>query len=96
MIDGIKEIQSQIEFSRVYENLGSQKPQWVQLVTILPRTSIPQSVKFQENGLEYSIFVDPMFERVFYNLLENSVRHGEHVSEIRVYTRQDNHDLTVV
>ncbi|WP_319578352.1 PAS domain S-box protein [uncultured Methanospirillum sp.] len=96
MIDGIKEIQSQIEFSRVYENLGSQKPQWLLLETILPRTSIPQSVKLQENGLEYSIFVDPMFERVFYNLLENSVRHGEHVYEIRVYTRQDDHGLTVV
>jgi len=96
MIDGIKEIQSQIEFSRVYENLGSQKPLWVLLETLVPKLTIPDSVRFQESGLEYSIFVDPMFERVYYNLLENSVRHGEHVSEIRVYTRQDEHGLMIV
>jgi signal transduction histidine kinase len=37
-----------------------------------------------------------MFERVFYNLLENSIRHGSHVSEIKVYTRQENNGLTIV
>jgi len=95
MIKGITEIQSQIEFSRVYENLGSQKPLWVNLKTVVPKLSIPDSVKLQGSGLEYSIFVDPMVERVFYNLLENSVRHGEHVSEIRVYARQDDHNLTI-
>ncbi len=95
MIKGITEIQSQIEFSRVYENLGSQKPLWVNLETVVQKLSIPDSVKLQESSLEYSIFVDPMVERIFYNLLENSVRHGEHVSEIRVYTRQDDHNLTI-
>ena len=32
------------------------------------------------SGLE--IFADPLIEKVFYNLIENSLRHGEHVTTI--------------
>jgi len=37
-----------------------------------------------------------MLEKVFANLLDNSVRHGEHVNEIRVSYRMDGTALVVV
>ena len=30
----------------------------------------------------YEIFVDPLIEKVFYNLFDNAIRHGEHVTQI--------------
>ena len=33
-------------------------------------------------GIE--VYADPMLEKVFFNLLDNSIRHGQHVTEIRV------------
>jgi signal transduction histidine kinase len=37
-------------------------------------------------GLE--IFADPIMEKVFYNLMENSLRHGEHVTRMEFSLRQ--------
>ena len=37
-----------------------------------------------------------MLERVFFNLLDNSVRHGEHVTEIRVSSLLDKNGLNIV
>jgi signal transduction histidine kinase len=42
-----------------------------------------------------SIFADPMLEKVFFNLLDNSVRHGQHVTEIRVSAHESENELTV-
>ena len=42
------------------------------------------------------IFSDPMLERGFFNLLDNSIRHGERVTEIRVSSHQSDGNLVVV
>jgi signal transduction histidine kinase len=42
------------------------------------------------------IYADPMLEKVFFNLLDNSINHGERVTEIRVSSHQSGSDLIVV
>ena len=37
-----------------------------------------------------------MLEKVFFNLLDNAVRHGGHVTEIRVSTHYAKNDLVIV
>ncbi len=91
-----QEIQSQIEFTRVYEDLGVQKPQWISLKTVLPRSCIPESIHFLESDLNPWIFADPMLEKVFSNLLDNSVRHGKTVTEVRVSLHESESDLVIV
>ncbi len=78
-------IQRQIEFTRTYEDLGVQAPQWQDVAEIFlsAATQLPLvkiHVEVTVSGLE--IFADPLIEKVFYNLLENSLRHGDHVTEI--------------
>ena len=90
------EIQSQIEFTRVYQDLGSQEPQWFLLDAVMPRSFFPVSVTLTTNLQGISIFADPMLERVFFNLLDNSIRHGQWVSEIRVSTYESENNLIVV
>ncbi|PWR73121.1 PAS domain S-box protein [Methanospirillum stamsii] len=96
MTEVIKKIQTQIEFSRVYQDLGSQKPLWFSLSSILPISSVPDTVHFSDNTSGISLFSDPMLERVFYNLLDNSIRHGEHVTEISVFSQERNKSLTII
>ena len=45
------------------------------------------TVQDKTNGL--LIFADPMFDRVIYNLIENSLRHGGDVSRITYEVRFD-------
>jgi PAS domain S-box-containing protein len=89
-------IRKQIEFSRVYQNLGTTDPQWQRLDNVLPISQIPPHVILDAslNGIE--VFADPMIERVFYNLLDNSLKHGGSVTAISTFSLIGPDGLTVV
>lgn len=91
----IKDIRSQIEFTKVYENIGTHEPQWIDLDTVMPRTQVPATITFQTAVQGILVFSDPMLEKVFFNLLDNSIKHGEHVTEIRVSSCRSGEDLVI-
>ncbi len=75
----------QIEFTRYYEDLGVQTPLWqdvpgifLSVASQLPLGEI--SVDVQVSNLE--VYADPLIEKVFYNLIENSLRHGSGVTTL--------------
>ena len=90
------EIKSQIEFTRIYQDLGSHEPQWIYLDDVMPRSSLPDSVNLTVNLQGILIFADLMLEKVFLNLLDNSIRHGQWVTEIRISTHESDDNLMVV
>ncbi|MFA6363671.1 PAS domain S-box protein [Methanoregula sp.] len=96
MESAITEIQSQIGFTRIYQDLGTKEPQWIAVDTVMPRTYVPATVTLNAELLGVEVFADPMLEKVFFNLLDNSIRHGEHVTEIRVSSQKSGGDLLVV
>jgi len=77
-------INDQIEFTRIYKDLGSQAPQWQDLSKIMPRGHVPPEVSFTADCAGVEVYADVMFEKVFFNLLDNSLRHGGRTSAIRV------------
>ena len=77
-------IRNQIEFTRVYEDIGSQEPRWQDLPALLARQPVPEGVTLVQDLNYVEIFSDPMLEKVFYNLIDNSARHGGNPVEIRV------------
>ena len=74
----------QIEFTRYYENIGVNAPQWQDIAVII-RSSASQlpsdasALDITFSGIE--VFADPLISKVFYNLMENSLRHGGHVTK---------------
>jgi signal transduction histidine kinase len=92
-----KAIQNQFEFSRIYHDLGSLESRWQSVSRILSvGMAMPDTIRFHTelNGIE--VYADPMLERVFYNLLDNSIRHGGTVHEIRVSYRESEAGLTCI
>jgi len=89
-------MRSQIEFARIYQNLGSREPQWCDLESHLSQLQIPAPVSFSADVGDIRLLADPMVETVFSNLLDNSVRHGEHVTKIRVFSQREGTMLVVV
>lgn len=89
-------IKSQIEFTRVYQDLGTIEPQWQDLDKILPRFSVPPDITLMVDVQGILVYADPMLEKVFFNLLDNSVRHGRHVTEIKVSSSQSDEGLKIV
>lgn len=78
-------IEHQISFTRDYENIGVHAPQWQDVKATIqgalaPLQPLPFPVTVDIEGLLLS--ADPLLEKVFYNLVENSIRHGEKVTRI--------------
>ncbi|MBN1195664.1 MAG: PAS domain S-box protein [Methanomicrobiaceae archaeon] len=92
----ITAIRSQIEFTQIYEDLGSHEPRWIDLAPVMTRHQIPAAISLTADVEGVRVFADPMLEKVFFNLLDNAVRHGERVTEIRASCHTSEGDLIVV
>ncbi|MBN1167006.1 MAG: PAS domain S-box protein [Methanospirillaceae archaeon] len=90
------EIQSQIEFTRAFGELCSHDPTWISLDTVMPYSSVPDSVTLITDLQNVFIFVDPMIQKVFFNLLDNSLRHGRRVTTIHSFLVESGNDIIVV
>jgi signal transduction histidine kinase len=78
-------IREQIKFMKLYQEIGTKKPDWQNLnqkISKIPKPGIINLVVDISKGLE--IYSDMMIEKVFENLLDNSLRHGQTVSQIKV------------
>ena len=89
-------IQRDIEFTRVYEVLGSHEPTWQNIGLIIHKKRSSAKITISDEIEDFEIYADPMLERVFDNLLENSIRHGEHVTEINLSCKENQGDLEIV
>jgi PAS domain S-box-containing protein len=83
--EAVTSIRRQIEFTRYYENIGVQAPLWQDIAATI-RSSVSQLITEGVTiGIPFSnveVFADPLISKVFYNLAENSIRHGGHVTKI--------------
>jgi len=96
MIKTVEEIQSLIEFTRVYDELGSHAPQWIHLNALISYLPIPDSITVTVDLPEIFIFADSMLPKVFSNLLDNSIRHGQQVTSIQVSADMTDDSLTII
>ncbi len=83
-------IQQLIAFTRDYQEIGGQNPQWQNLDGIIRRviaitTNAGVRISADVDALE--VFSDPMLEKVIFNLVDNAIRHGRTTTEIR-FTHQ--------
>jgi len=87
----------QLDFTGDYQKMGVAKPEWIDVKTAflngtagIAPSKLAKSVHV--DGLQ--VYADTMFEKVFHNLIDNSIRHGKKVTEIRVhYKKKGDHLL---
>jgi signal transduction histidine kinase len=90
-----KTIRSLLDFGRVYQEIGSHGSQWQQIAEIISLADIPKGITLETDLRDVSIYADPMLPKVFFNLLDNSVKHGEHVTRIRVSQEQRQNGMII-
>ena len=74
-------IQRQIEFTREYENLGVEKPIWTDIFKVIEKTA-NENIKLFNNCKNISVNADSMLEKVFANLMDNTLMHGGSATEV--------------
>ena len=94
-----KTIQNQIEFTRQYQDIGVRAAEWYDVQSII--TSVMEQLPL--NGItvtinidRLAIYADPLIGKVFYNLVENSIRHGEHVTKMSFDCRKADSDIIII
>jgi two-component sensor histidine kinase len=92
-------MKAQLEFVKAYQDLGATEPEWIDA-----RSSISSAIEnLNLGGISVRIDVpnikvlaDPMLEKVFYNLVDNSIRHGGGVKNIRFSSEGSSDGLRIV
>lgn len=99
-IEGILQtIERQIVFTRDYQDIGINSPEWCRVGAIVDHLASHEfenlTIKSEVAALE--IYADPLCEKAIFNLFENAVRHGEHVTEIHVsFHETENQGVLVI
>ena len=97
--ESIKTVQKQVEFTKDYEQMGTIEPKWYSLEKIfheLHNKRYAREIVLDDclHGLD--ILADPMFNKVIYNLVENSIRYGGKPISIKVSCVTNGDDLIIV
>ena len=74
-----------INFTKEYEEIGQQQPGWHRVEAIihdLAKTANPTGITLNSPLGDLELYTDPLLERVFYNLLDTTIRHGDHAKTI--------------
>lgn len=92
-------IQRQIEFTRYYQDIGAQAPKWRKIKDALGEAWSqlnPDNISFSLLIPDIEVFSDALIEKVFYNLMENSVRHGGHATTMEFSVRESEAGLVII
>lgn len=110
-------IKQQILFTRDYQDVGVNAPQWQNLVatwqnaaasagqspSTLSRSPLAEdrrkssfSLLHDRSCVDLSLYADPLFGKVFSNLIENVVKHGENATMVRLFSHPSPDGVIVV
>ena len=96
----ISSIHDQVQFMDDYLNIGVQNPCWQPLAPAIRKAAslLPSdSFTLTLDGVEdFEVFADPLLVKVFYNLIDNSLRHGRHVTVFRVTAEKRDDGLAIL
>ncbi len=97
--ESAKAIRYQVDFAKEYLNMGIKEPGWKDLrrTFAMAKSMSPASLTTGDVQVdEYEILADDMLERVFYILMDNSVRHAQHLEKIRLRAEERGDVLVLV
>ena len=78
-------IRHQIVFTRDYQNIGLEPPQWTNVAKMISKvlaTKERHGIRIAINTGNLEVFSDLLIEKVYFNLVDNAIRHGERVTQI--------------
>ena len=99
-IKAAETIEEQISFTRDYQNMGVNAPIWQNVNASISRAvaALPmRDVRLELDCTGYEVLADQLLEKVFYNLIDNAIRHGgEKLSTIRFLCHESDRGMIIV
>lgn len=96
----VDQITNIFDFSRTYEKLGTEKLSNINVGKMINEAfqlvSNSQGVKLVNQCESLTVTADSLLRQLFYNLIDDSLKHGEHVTTIRIYCKDQDHSHKIV
>jgi len=93
-------IEEQIEFTKEYQEMGVKEPLWLNVHESIKKAAIgvdKRDIPIEVDRTDLEIFADPLFDRVFYNLIDNALRYGgEVMTAIHVSSHESDEGLILI
>ena len=92
-------IQTQIMFTKDYQDIGVQSPQWFDIRKVIASAAASLPLFQVSLGVHFDkleLYADPLLEKVFYTLMENALRHGKTVTSIEFSCKLLDDSLVVI
>lgn len=93
-------LERQIVFTRYYQDMGVKEPVWQNVDGSVGKAESSfhmGKVKLDADRTDLDVFADPLFEKVFYNLIDNALRYGgERLTTIRISAQETEVGLVLV
>ena len=98
-MEAVKNIENMIAFTKDYQEIGINAPSWQGLSAMVTEAS----VGINESGLDIrlslprvEILSDPLTVKVFHNLIDNAIRHGQGTKQIEFSAGSEDRSLVIV
>lgn len=93
-------IERQIAFTKEYQDLGVTAPVWQPVAACVTRATAALPMRDMQTGIhvpDLEVYADPLFEKVFYNLIDNALRYGgQGMTKIRIFSQESEKRLVIV
>lgn len=93
-------IHDHLQFTREYQDVGSQKPHWQPLESVVTRAIqdllLPDRITITKDIPPVEVFADPLLVKVIENLLDNAIRHGDTITMIRLSASTKENAILIV
>ena len=92
-------IRELIEFTKYYQDIGVKQPEWYDVAKEIRQAATQVShgdlaITVELGGLQ--VYADPLIRKVFYNLMDNAIRHGEHVTSLSFTLREEGSGFVIL
>lgn len=98
--NSVGQIKRIFEFSRIYQQLGSEELCGIDVGESFEKAvssfSVENDLEFKNNCSGLKVIADSFLDVLFYNLIENSLKHGEKVSEIKLNFKKNNEGILII
>jgi len=95
----LRVIHDQIQYTKEYQEMGNRPPQWMDIPRIVD--SLVSSMNRPEIQISSALrglflYCDPIIEKMFSNLIENTLNNGEKATMIRIWYEESPQGLTLL
>jgi len=88
-----------LNFAGSYQDVGMKEPSWQDVADAVRKSAYLLELRYVTVYLDIcglEVYADPLFEKVFYNLIENALEYGKKISKILISASESGECLTIM